>query len=140
MIRPVLAAAALVCTAALATACASAGPDDGAAAPGAGAPSATRTPFATTTPLPQPSGAAAALSDARWEAVVADLRTRGVTGEPELVSATAETFSDGSLGCPTPGQSYTQAIVEGMRVLVRADDSTFDYRFGTGDEPRRCER
>ncbi len=100
-----------------------------------------RPPFRTTTPGPlSPSGAPAEVSEARWTAIVDDLAARGVTGTPELVSAERVAFSDGSLGCPTPGHSYTQAIVEGMRVIVQADGMPWDYRFGTGDRPRLCER
>ncbi|MCM3697472.1 hypothetical protein [Microbacterium oleivorans] len=71
---------------------------------------------------------------------MADLTGRGVDGDPTLVSSERVEFSDGSLGCPAPGMSYTQAVVDGYRVIVRADGRTFDYRFGTGDEPRLCER
>jgi hypothetical protein len=59
---------------------------------------------------------------------------------PELLSAEAVTFSDSSLGCPTPGQSYTQALVDGLRVVVTAGGQTYDYRFGTGDAPKLCTR
>lgn len=36
------------------------------------------------------------------------------------VSTEAVTWSDGSLGCPQPGQTYTQALVAGWRLVVRA--------------------
>ena len=85
-------------------------------------------------------GTPVAVPPARWDALVADLGARGVTATPELVSAEAVTFSDSSLGCATPGQSYTQALVDGMRVLVTAGGETYDYRFGTGDDPLLCTR
>lgn len=104
-------------------------------------PSATRTPFQTTTPgAIAPSGTPTTVPAARWDAIVSDLADRGITAEPELVTAEAVTFSDGSLGCATPGQSYTQAQVDGMRVVVTADGQSFDYRFGTGDSPTLCTR
>lgn len=107
-----------------------------------------RPPFRTTAPgpiapgttAPGPSGAPSEVPAARWAAIVDDLAARGVTGTAALVSAERVTFSDGSLGCPTPGHSYTQAIVEGMRVIVQADGMPWDYRFGNGDRPRLCER
>lgn len=103
--------------------------------------SSARPPFRTASPAPLgPTGSPADLPPAKWEAIVADLVTRGVAGEPVLVSAERVEFSDGSLGCPSPGMSYTQAIVDGYRVVVRADGRTLDYRFGSGDEPRLCER
>lgn len=104
-------------------------------------PASTRPPFQTTTPGPvDPTGTPTDVPPARWDAIVADLSSRGVADAPELVSATAVTFSDGSLGCASPGQSYTQALVDGMRVVVTAGDKTYDYRFGTGDDPVLCAR
>lgn len=104
-----------------------------------------RPPFQTATPGPiAPTGplvgTPVAVPPARWDALVADLGARGVTATPELVSAEAVTFSDSSLGCATPGQSYTQALVDGMRVVVTAGGETYDYRFGTGDDPLLCTR
>lgn len=87
-----------------------------------------------------PTGAPAEVPEAKWKALVADLAARGVSGEPTLVTAERVEFANGSLGCPQPGMSYTQALVDGYRVIVRADDRTFDYRFGRGDDPLLCER
>ncbi|GAB2698331.1 hypothetical protein BKA24_000908 [Microbacterium marinum] len=104
-------------------------------------PGASRPPFQTSSPEPiAPTGAPAEVPTTKWEALVADLAALGVTGEPELVSAESVTFADGSLGCGKPGQSYTQAVVDGMRVVVRVGSKTFDYRFGEGDRPKLCER
>ena len=102
--------------------------------------SSTRPPFQTTTPGPiGPSGTPTDVPDAKWDAIVDDLAGRGVTG-PELVSATAVTWQNGALGCPQPGQNYTQALVDGMQVIVTAGGTTYDYRFGAGDTPLLCER
>lgn len=87
-----------------------------------------------------PSGTPTEVPADRWAAIEDDLRTRGVDGTPELVSAEAVTFSDGSLGCPSPGQSYTQALVDGMRVVVSVDGVSYDYRFGGGGAPKLCTR
>ena len=115
--------------------------------PGGTVTETSRPPFQTTTPGPIVSGTPsgipsgtpiAEVPSARWDAIVADLAARGVAGEPTLVSAEAVTFTDGSLGCPVPGQSYTQALVGGMRVVVSADGASYDYRFGRGDSPRLC--
>ncbi|WP_065569727.1 hypothetical protein [Microbacterium oleivorans] len=132
------AAAVLVWAGLTLTACAT----EGSAMPTPGdSPTASRPPFRTASPAPlSPTGSAADLPPAKWSALVADLTSRGISGDPKLISSERVDFSDGSLGCPQPGMAYTQAIVEGYRVVVRADDRTFDYRFGTGDEPRLCER
>ncbi|MCT9818944.1 hypothetical protein N3K63_01450 [Microbacterium sp. W1N] len=114
-------------------------PDPTSATP---APSAsTRPPLATTTPgVIAPTGTPAEVPPARWSAIEDDLAGRGVTAAPVLVSAENVTFNDGSLGCAAPGQSYTQAQIDGMRVVVEADGTTYDYRFGNGDTPQLCTR
>ncbi|WP_223171051.1 hypothetical protein [Microbacterium sp. NIBRBAC000506063] len=89
-------------------------------------------------PSAEPSGTPTDVPPARWAAIESDLAGRGVTAPPELVTAERVTFSDGSLGCPQPGQSYTQALVDGMRVIVTADGKHYDYRFGRGDTPTLC--
>jgi hypothetical protein len=37
------------------------------------------------------------------------------------------TWSDGSVGCPVAGMQYTQALVPGYRVILRAGGQRFDY-------------
>ena len=44
----------------------------------------------------------------------------GVPRAQMQVSTEAVTWSDGSLGCPQPGQTYTQALVADWRLVVRA--------------------
>ncbi|MBD3756751.1 MULTISPECIES: hypothetical protein [Microbacterium] len=106
-----------------------------------GASASTRPPLQTTTPgAIAPTGTPVEVPPDRWDAIVADLTDRGVTATPELVSAEAVTFNDGSLGCASPGQSYTQAQVDGMRVVVTSDGKTYDYRFGNGPTPKLCTR
>jgi hypothetical protein len=85
-----------------------------------------------------PSGAPAPLSSfdpslaAILDPVVADAATR--LGVPPaavaVVSVDAVTWSDGALGCPKPGGMYTQALVDGHRVVVAggADGTVLDYR------------
>ncbi|MFE5410090.1 hypothetical protein [Microbacterium sp. NPDC056569] len=87
-----------------------------------------------------PTGEAVPVPPARWDAIVADLAERDVAGTPELVSSHAVTWNNGALGCPSPGVSYTQALVDGMQVVVTVDGQTYDYRFGTTDTPKLCTR
>ena len=56
-----------------------------------------------------------------------------------IVSAHAETFSDGSLGCPEPGMMYTQALVDGYQVVVEANGTQLDYRGSGPGQFRVCE-
>jgi hypothetical protein len=56
----------------------------------------------------------------------------------EVISAEAVTWSDGSLGCPQPGVMYTQALVPGYRVRIRAGGTEFDYHAGRTGAPVLC--
>ena len=88
---------------------------------------------------PAPTATPASVPPARWQAIVDDLAARGVKASPELVSAEQVTWNDSSLGCPSPGVTYTQALVDGLRVVVTADGTRYDYRFGKGDKPKLCQ-
>ena len=67
--------------------------------------------------------------EAAVQAALADASRR--TGSPipalQVLSATAVTWRDGSLGCPQPGMVYTQALVPGYRVRIRAAGGDLDY-------------
>lgn len=73
--------------------------------------------------------------------IVADAATRlGVDpSKVTIVDAHAETWSDGSLGCPQPGMMYTQALVDGYQVIVEANGTQLDYRVGGQGGFRLCE-
>jgi hypothetical protein len=58
--------------------------------------------------------------------------------ELEVLSAEAVTWPDGSLGCPQPGMMYTQALVPGFRIRVRAGAETLDYHAGRRGAPAFC--
>ncbi|HSK06663.1 MAG TPA: hypothetical protein VK990_04015 [Acidimicrobiia bacterium] len=74
------------------------------------------------------------------EPAVTDLAERlGVDrAEIEVVMAERVTWPDGSLGCPQPGMSYTQALVEGSRVALGHDGRVYLYHAGTDDQPSLC--
>ncbi|MGI8657981.1 MAG: hypothetical protein ACR2K4_04315 [Candidatus Limnocylindria bacterium] len=59
--------------------------------------------------------------------------------DPVVASAESVSWNDGSLGCPKPGQAYTQALVDGFQILVEVDGEQFDYRSAGGDSVRLCE-
>jgi hypothetical protein len=71
--------------------------------------------------------------------VVAEVaRLAGVpVTEVTVISAEEVTFPDGSLGCPVPGMSYTQALVDGYKIVAEAGGKTYDFR-GTGSTFRLC--
>lgn len=104
---------------------------------------ATREPFATSLATDQKVDGPAEVPEDVWAAVIDALETQ-VDGTvdaaaAELVSVEAVTWNDGSLGCPKPGEVYTQALVDGFRVVVELDGEEFDYRVPLDGEPRLCE-
>ncbi|WP_129641236.1 hypothetical protein [Peristeroidobacter agariperforans] len=44
-----------------------------------------------------------------------------------VVSATEQQWPDGAMGCPQPGQMYTQMIVPGYRVVLQASGNRYAY-------------
>jgi hypothetical protein len=73
--------------------------------------------------------------------LVADASDRaGVdTTAVEVVRAESVTWSDGSLDCPEPGMSYTQALVDGYHVILQAGAEELDYRVTVDGGFRLCE-
>jgi hypothetical protein len=59
-------------------------------------------------------------------------------GQLQVIEATAVTWPDGSLGCPQDGMGYTQALVPGYRIQVRAGESVLDYHAGASGKPFHC--
>jgi hypothetical protein len=55
-----------------------------------------------------------------------------------LVEAIAVEWPDGSLGCPEPGQMYTQALVPGYRVIFEAGGTTYAYHADRRGQWRLC--
>ena len=49
----------------------------------------------------------------------------------ELVDYREVEWPDGAVGCPEDGQVYTQAIVDGSQILLRADGRIYDYHAGS---------
>lgn len=76
------------------------------------------------------------MTDELLDAIVAHAAERtGVDQESvEVISITEEMFNDSSLGCPKPGEFYTQVITPGHIVIVRAGGTDLDYRVGTQPE------
>jgi hypothetical protein len=56
----------------------------------------------------------------------------------EVLSAEEVTWPDGSLGCPEPGMSYTQALVNGAKVVLRYEDRVYVYHAGADAKPFLC--
>lgn len=65
---------------------------------------------------------------------VADLAQRLGVSEDEVrvVSMEEVTWRDGSLGCAQEGMMYTQALVNGSRIVLDVDAKTYEYHQGQG--------
>jgi hypothetical protein len=57
----------------------------------------------------------------------------------EVLTAEQVTWPDGSLGCPQPGEMYTQALVEGYRVILDVAGQEVHYHGARGEPPFLCE-
>lgn len=97
--------------------------------------------YVQTMPVPSEEAISAPAPDTLVEAVRKDLDGRSLVGaDAKVVESRKVTWNDGSLGCPAPGVSYTQAKVEGWQVIVEVGGQQYDYRFaGEGGTPTLCE-
>jgi hypothetical protein len=67
--------------------------------------------------------------EAIMTAVYEDLATTQNVSQEAITVTRAEAiiWSDGSLGCPEPGQVYTQALVDGYWIVLAVNGRTYDY-------------
>ena len=72
---------------------------------------------------------------------IEDLSARlGVPAEDvSLVREDDVTWRDGSLGCPKKDMMYTQALVEGKRIVLQVGSTQYHYHAGSGRPPFYCE-
>ena len=67
-------------------------------------------------------------------------RRSGVSpGAVRLVRDESTTWSDGSLGCPRPGEFYTQSPVPGYWIVFEVAGRVYDYRSDDRGNFRLCE-
>lgn len=91
-------------------------------------------------PTAQPPRQGGDVPEEYLTAAIADAAERADTepAQVDVTRATAMRWPDGSLGCPQPGQVYTQAIVEGYHIELRVRDRTYDYRLDEQGNLRLC--
>lgn len=75
------------------------------------------------------------------EYAIADLAARrGQSAAVISVVSVAEvTWRDGSAGCPREGMNYTQALVNGMQIILETGGETFHYHSAGTGTPFLCE-
>ncbi|MDZ7791858.1 MAG: hypothetical protein U5L08_15445 [Xanthomonadales bacterium] len=78
--------------------------------------------------------------DEAVEAARKDLSGRTGTAREniEMIRAQTVTWANGALGCPEEGMMYTQALVEGYFILLRADGEDSAYHAGRDGKPFHC--
>lgn len=106
--------------------------------PSAAVPTSGASPT-TVPPPPQEESMSSELQEV-VDAAIADLEARPVTGTEavRVVVAREETFPNGAIGCPKPGEMYTQALVDGYRVLLARGDRVWLYTAGENGIPQLC--
>lgn len=73
---------------------------------------------------------------------VSDLASQLAVAEDTISVVIVEEviWGDASLGCPEPDMSYAQVLTDGLRIVLEADGTLYDYRSGGSVEPRLCEQ
>ncbi|MCC5949872.1 MAG: hypothetical protein JJT89_15575 [Nitriliruptoraceae bacterium] len=108
----------------------------------------TEPPADETDPEPEPlpgdddgAGQSDALLGAEVRQLTPEVAADAGVAESEVMVVTTElvTWSDGAIGCPEPGMMYTQALVEGYRIVFEAGGDTYTYHGAQGQEPFRCD-
>jgi hypothetical protein len=74
------------------------------------------------------------------ELVLNDAASRGGVARSavQVLSAEGQTWNNGALGCPEPGQAYIDVLIEGYQIMVSAGGRTLDYRTGTNNTFKLC--
>lgn len=69
-----------------------------------------------------------------------DLRNRLDDPDADIAVVSVEEvdWPDGSLGCPQPGMVYTQAIVNGSKIVLSHDGILYHYHQAAGRDPFYC--
>jgi hypothetical protein len=83
-----------------------------------------------------------AVPESLVQAAAADAAARAGQqgGTVRVIRAQPTTWNDGSLGCPRPGEFYTQALVDGYWIVLEVAGQTYDYRAAArGAGFRLCE-
>jgi hypothetical protein len=118
-------------------------------------PSPTETPKLSermeVTPMPeriptgefeQDNGITGEAPDELVERIISDLqeKTGAARQSIQVIRAQAVVWNDGSLGCPKPGEFYTQALVNGFHIILKIEDKEYDYRASQSNYFFLCER
>ena len=101
----------------------------------------TMTPPGSTSPSPSHEPTGQSPGSGPVEQAKADLATRLEVdpAQVRVISSDEVTWRDGSLGCPEPGKYYTQALINGSRIILEASGRQYHYHSGGARPPFLCE-
>lgn len=110
---------------------------------GCGTPTPEGATTSTSQPAPTSTTTIGTSNDSgRVKLAIADLAAR-LDIDPAAIEVLIDeevTWNDGSLGCPAPDMAYTQALVDGYRIVLLADGERYRYHGSLQAEPFLCER
>ena len=96
------------------------------------------TPTGSATPTEPPPGSD---SPAVRQSVTDLAATLGVgASEVEVLAVEEVTWRDGSRGCARRGMMYTQALIDGSRITLGVEGTTYEYHSGGSGPPALCAR
>lgn len=94
-------------------------------------------------PVPEPphEPVAGVIPEDLMASITADVYLRAGAAQSDITIVRAEraVWNDGSLGCPIPGEFYTQALVDGYWVVFDHAGQTYDYRASSTGFFKLCE-
>lgn len=91
-------------------------------------------------PVSPPTTPGGELDRSVGEAIADLIRRFNVeAGSVSVLDARSVTWGDGSVGCPAPGLSYSQAEVSGSLIVLRVGDTSYRYHAAGSLSPFYCE-
>jgi len=105
----------------------------------AGAMALTACSEASSSADPPNANVSAELLDEVGQAVAVLLNDGTPASELTVVYAQRVTWPDGAIGCPEPDKVYTQALVEGYRIVVDTPEGEVVFHGADDGEPNRCD-
>jgi hypothetical protein len=92
---------------------------------------------------PPPGASSTASPDARKTAfrAAANELSRQVNAPVDSIAGVSQdetTWNDSCLGCPQTGESCSQVLTPGYRVVLRVSDATYEYHTDLGGRAKLC--
>jgi hypothetical protein len=110
--------------------------------PPASAEAPSRVPASRQVPLPSTANGSdtGAVPDEILQAAIADAAKQTGVDASQITVTSAEpvTWPNGALGCPQPGEMYTQALVPGYQIKLEAGGQQLDYHASQSGTVKLC--